>query len=255
MRKKIVAANWKMNLTLNEGAELVNEIFKGLPVLNEDKKVVIAPPYLHIVQTGEQLSGMIDVCLGAQNCHSENSGAYTGEVSAGMLKSAGVEYVILGHSERREYSNESDAIVAKKVNQALANDMQVIFCCGEPLEVRDADTQNNYVESQVKAGLFHLSEEQLKNVAIAYEPIWAIGTGRVASAQQAQDMHAHIRGVIRAQYGDDAATEMSILYGGSCKPSNAAELFSCDDVDGGLIGGASLKAPEFLGIVEAMAAL
>lgn len=255
MRKKIVAANWKMNLTLNEGAELVNEIFKGLPVLNEDKKVVIAPPYLHIVQTGEQLSGMIDVCLGAQNCHSENSGAYTGEVSAGMLKSAGVEYVILGHSERREYCNESDAIVAKKVNQALANDMQVIFCCGEPLEVRDADTQNNYVESQVKAGLFHLSEEQLKNVAIAYEPIWAIGTGRVASAQQAQDMHAHIRGVIRAQYGDDAATEMSILYGGSCKPSNAAELFSCDDVDGGLIGGASLKAPEFLGIIEAMAAL
>lgn len=255
MRKKIVAANWKMNLTLNEGAELVNEIFKGLPVLNEEKKVVIAPPYLHIVQTGEQLAGMIDVCLGAQNCHSETSGAYTGEVSAAMLKSAGVEYVILGHSERREYFKESDATVAKKVNQALVNEMQVIFCCGEPLEVRDAGTQNDYVESQVKAGLFHLSDEQLKNVVIAYEPIWAIGTGRVASTEQAQDMHAHIRGVIRAQYGDEAAGDMSILYGGSCKPTNAAELFSCADVDGGLIGGASLKAAEFLGIIEAMAAL
>ena len=255
MRKKIVAANWKMNLTLNEGAELVNEIFKGLPVLNEDKKVVIAPPYLHIVQTGEQLAGMIDVSLGAQNCHSESAGAYTGEVSAGMLNSAGVEYVIIGHSERREYFKETDAIIAKKVNQVLGNDMKVIFCCGEPLEIRDANTQNDYVENQVKAGLFHLSPEQLTKVVIAYEPIWAIGTGRVATTEQAQDMHAHIRAVIRAQYGEESATEISILYGGSCKPSNAEELFSCQDVDGGLIGGAALKAADFLGIIEAMAAL
>jgi len=253
MRKKIVAGNWKMNLTLVEGAELVNDIFKGLPVLSEDKKVVIAPPYLHITQTGEQLIGMIDVHLGAQNCHCETMGAYTGEVSAAMLKSAGVEYVIIGHSERREYFNETDAIVAKKVNQALSNGLQVIFCCGEPLAIRDAKTQNMYVAKQIKEGLFHLSEDQFKNITIAYEPIWAIGTGRTASTEQAQEMHEHIRSIITAKYGEGTAEETSILYGGSCKPSNAAELFACPDVDGGLIGGASLKAGEFLGIIEAMA--
>jgi len=253
MRKKIVAANWKMNLTLNEGAELVNEIFKGMPVLNEDKEVVIAPPYLHLSQTASQLAGMIDVHLGAQNCHSEASGAYTGEISAAMLKSVEVAYVIIGHSERREYFKEDDALLAKKVNQALANELKVIFCCGEPLDIRDANTQNTYVEKQIKAGLFHLSGELLKNIVIAYEPIWAIGTGRTATSAQAQDMHKHIRQVISAQYSADAAKNISILYGGSCKPSNAAELFACPDVDGGLIGGASLKANEFLGIIEAMA--
>lgn len=253
MRKKIVAANWKMNLDLTEGAELVNEIFKGLPPLHGSNKVVIAPPYLHITQTASQLTGVIDVHLGAQNCHSEASGAYTGEISAAMLKSAEVEYVIIGHSERREYFKEDDTMLVKKVNQALINELQVIFCCGEPLEIRDASTQDAYVENQVKAGLFHLSEEQLKNVVIAYEPIWAIGTGRTATSAQAQEMHANIRGVIRAQYGNEAAENMSILYGGSCKPSNAAELFACPDVDGGLIGGASLKASEFLGIINAMA--
>ena len=252
MRKQIVAANWKMNLDLTQGAELVNEIFNGLPVLSEGKQVVIAPPYLHLTQTAAQLTGMIDVHLGAQNCHSEASGAYTGEISAAMLKSAEVEYVIIGHSERREYFKEDDAMLAKKVNQALINELQVIFCCGEPLAIRDANTQNAYVEKQIKAGLFHLSGEQLKNIVIAYEPIWAIGTGRTASSAQAQDMHAHIRSVILAQYGEDAANNMSVLYGGSCKPSNAAELFACPDVDGGLIGGASLKASEFLGIINAM---
>ena len=252
MRKKIIAANWKMNLDLNEGAALVNDIFKGLPVLNELMQVVIAPPFLHIRQTGEQLTGMIDVHLGAQNCHSESSGAYTGEISAGMLKSADVEYVILGHSERREYFKEDDALISKKINQALNNELKVIFCCGEPLEIRDAGTQNNYVENQVKAGLFHLGEEHFKNITIAYEPIWAIGTGRTATSAQAQEMHAHIRSVIESQYGADTAGNLSILYGGSCKPSNAAELFACPDVDGGLIGGASLKASEFLGIINAM---
>ena len=253
MRKKIVAANWKMNLDLNDGAELVNEIFKGMPVLNESKMVVIAPPYLHLTHTAAQLAGMIDVHLGAQNCHHEASGAYTGEVSAAMLKSAEVEYVIIGHSERREYFKEDSAMLAKKVNQALSNDLKVIFCCGEPLEIRDAETQNAYVEQQIKEGIFHLSESQLNNIVIAYEPIWAIGTGRTATSEQAQDMHAHIRNVIAAKYEKEVANDMSILYGGSCKPSNAAELFSCADVDGGLIGGASLKASEFLGIVEAMA--
>ena len=161
MRKKIVAANWKMNLDLTEGAELVNDIFKGMPVLNESKMVVIAPPYLHLTQTSAQLTGIIDVHLGAQNCHHEASGAYTGEISAAMLKSAEVEYVIIGHSERREYFKEDNAMLAKKVNQALSNDLKVIFCCGEPLEIRDADTQNAYVETQIKEGVFHLSESQL----------------------------------------------------------------------------------------------
>ena len=253
MRKQIVAANWKMNLTLDEGAELVNEIFKGLPVLSEEKQVVIAPPYLHITQTAAQLTGIIDVHLGAQNCHHEASGAYTGEVSAAMLKSTEVEYVIIGHSERREYFKEDNAMIAKKVNQALINGLKVIFCCGEPLEIRDAGTQNTYVEKQIREGIFHLSEIQLNEVVIAYEPIWAIGTGRTATSAQAQDMHAHIRSVVAAKYDHDVADNMTILYGGSCKPSNAAELFACPDVDGGLIGGASLKASEFLGIVEAMA--
>ena len=255
MRKKIVAGNWKMNLDLNEGAELVNEIFKGLPVLSENKQVIIAPPYLHLTQTAAQLTGMIDVQLGAQNCHSETSGAYTGEVSASMLKSAEVAFVIVGHSERREYFKEDSATLAKKVNQVLSNDMKVIFCCGEPLEIRDAGTQNAYVQKQINDGIFHLGETQLKNVVIAYDPIWAIGTGRTATSAQAQDMHAHIRSVIAAKYEKDAAENMTILYGGSCKPSNAAELFACPDVDGGLIGGASLKASDFLGIIEAMADL
>ncbi len=252
MRNKIVAGNWKMNLDLNEGAQLVNDIFNGLPVLAGNTKVVIAPPYVHLTQTASQLTGMLDVHLGAQNCHHEASGAYTGEVSAAMLKSAEVEYVIIGHSERREYFKEDGAMLAKKVNQALSNEMKVIFCCGEPMEIRDANSQNAYVENQIKAGVFHLSEDQLKNVVIAYEPVWAIGTGRTATSAQAQDMHAYIRGVISAQYGAEASKNISILYGGSCKPSNAAELFACPDVDGGLIGGAALKANEFLGIIEAM---
>jgi len=253
MRTKIVAANWKMNLDLAEGAELVNQIIKCMPVLTEHKKVVIAPPFVHLMKTAEQLSGMNNIHLGAQNCYSEASGAYTGEISAAMLKSAKVEYVIIGHSERRKYFKEDDAILAKKVNQALNNELKVIFCCGEPLAIRDAGTQNAYVKKQIKAGLFHLSAAQMADIVLAYEPLWAIGTGRTASSAQAQDLHVHIRKVISAQYGDDLAKETTILYGGSCKPSNASELFACPDVDGGLIGGAALKAKEFLGIIDAMA--
>lgn len=252
MRKKIVAANWKMNLNLEEGKKLVDGIIAGLPTLNEQKQVVIAPPFVHLAQTADQLQGKSYINLGAQNCYSEAAGAYTGEISAGMLKSVGVSNVIIGHSERREYFKEDNAMLAKKIEQCLNNGLQVIFCCGEPLEIRDADTQNAYVEKQIKESLFQLNTTQLKQIVIAYEPIWAIGTGRTASAQQAQDMHAHIRGVIAAQYGKEAADDMSILYGGSCKPSNAGELFACADVDGGLIGGASLKADEFLGIIDAM---
>ena len=252
MRKKIVAANWKMNLTLIEGSDLVNDILTGLPALDANHLVIIAPPFLHITQTAALLEGIGYIHTGAQNCYSEASGAYTGEVSAAMLRSADVQYVIIGHSERREYFKETDAMLAKKTDQALANNLKVIFCCGEPLEIRDAGTENMYVEEQIKAGIFHLDAAQMKHITIAYEPIWAIGTGRTASSAQAQDMHAHIRNVVAARYGQDVADSTSILYGGSCKPSNAAELFACPDVDGGLIGGASLKAVDFLGIVEPM---
>lgn len=252
MRKKIVAANWKMNLNLEEGKHLTEGITAGLPQLSETKQVVIAPSFVHLTSVAEIITEKNHVSLGAQNCSSEASGAYTGEVSAAMLKSAGVSYVILGHSERREYFKEDHAMLIKKINLALDNKLDIIWCCGESLEIRDANNQNEYVERQIRAELFHLSAEQLKNIVIAYEPIWAIGTGRTASSQQAQDMHAHIRSVIAGEYGQEAANNMSILYGGSCKPSNAAELFACPDVDGGLIGGASLKAEEFLGIVNAM---
>lgn len=252
MRNKIVAGNWKMNLGLSEGAQLVSGVLEGLPQLKENCKVIFAPPYLHLAQTVSQIQNADNVSVAAQNCHHEASGAYTGEISAVMLKSAEVPYVIIGHSERREYNHETDQLLAKKVDAALAAGLKVIFCCGEPLEVRDANTQNDYVGSQIQAGLFHLSTEQLAQIAIAYEPIWAIGTGRTASSQQAQDMHAHIRSILAGKYGQEAANNTSILYGGSCKPSNAEELFACPDVDGGLIGGASLKAEDFLGIITAM---
>lgn len=252
MRKKIVAGNWKMNLDINAGKVLTNDILNGLPQLSEDKQVVICPPYIHLQQTAAQTADATYVHTGAQNCHTDASGAYTGEVSAEMVKSTGATHVILGHSERRQYFGESNDMLARKTNIALEHNLQVIFCCGEPLDIRDAGTQNNFVEEQIKEGIFHLSAEQFANVVIAYEPIWAIGTGRTASAEQAQDMHAHIRAVVAEKYGNDLAAETSILYGGSCKPGNAAELFACEDVDGGLIGGASLKATDFHGIIEAM---
>ncbi len=252
MRKKIVAGNWKMNLAVNEGEKLVKSILDRLPKLKENRQVVIAPPFTHLIQTYYQTESIAYLNLGAQNCYSEASGAYTGEVSAAMLSSVGVNYVILGHSERREYFNETNAMLTKKVNRALENNLEVIFCCGEPLEIRTNDTQNEYVSKQIQEGIFQLTAEQFKSISIAYEPIWAIGTGRTATTEQAQLMHAHIRSVIADKYGVDTANKVSILYGGSCKPNNAAELFACADVDGGLIGGAALKADEFLAIINAM---
>jgi triosephosphate isomerase len=252
MRKKIVAGNWKMNLTMQEGAALVQGVIDGLPVLSDNKLVVIASPFVHIAQTAKQLESKEYIYAGAQNCYQEVAGAYTGEISAGMLKSAGVAYVILGHSERRQYFGETSVQLAARVHQVLNNGMKVIFCCGESLEIRDAGTENAWVETQLREGLFHLPASQMENVVIAYEPIWAIGTGRTASTEQAQQMHAHIRAVMTDVYGADIAATVPILYGGSCKPSNAAELFACADVDGGLIGGAALKAEEFLGIIQAM---
>ena len=252
MRKKIVAGNWKMNLDINEGKELINGILNGLPAVSADKLVVICPPHIHLQQAAELTKNTNHVHVGAQNCYTEESGAYTGETSAQMVKSTGAEYVILGHSERREYFNETNEMLAKKTDTALANGLHVIFCCGEPLEVRDADTQNSYVEKQIVEGVFHLDAAQFANITIAYEPIWAIGTGRTASSEQAQHMHAHIRSVLATKYGQEVADNTSILYGGSCKPSNAEELFACPDVDGGLIGGAALKAADFHGIIAAM---
>lgn len=252
MRKKIVAANWKMNLTLSEGKDLTDNILQGLNGLTEQNQVVLATPFVHLTQTAAQLEDYDHIHLGAQNCYTESSGAYTGEVSAPMLQSAGVKYVIIGHSERREIFKEDNAMLARKTDAALSHGLQVIFCCGEPLDIRDGNTQNTYVETQIKEGIFHLDAAALQNVVIAYEPIWAIGTGRTASSAQAQEMHAHIRNVLATKYGRQAADNTSILYGGSCKPSNADELFACPDVDGGLIGGAALKADDFLYIIDSM---
>ncbi len=252
MRKKIVAGNWKMNLTLGEGNALITAVLDKLPSLSEENQVVFATPFLHLSQAVAQTQYSAFVSVAAQTCHQEKSGAYTGEISAPMLKDAGVRYAIIGHSERRAYNNEDNALLAAKTNAALAENLNVIFCCGESLDIRDAGTQNDFVGQQLKESLFHLDAAAMSNIVIAYEPIWAIGTGRTASSVQAQDMHQHIRQVLAAQYGAEVANKTSILYGGSCKASNAAELFAGADVDGGLIGGASLIADDFLGIIKAM---
>lgn len=252
-RKKIVAGNWKMNQNLFEGKQLVTDILKRTAALDipENVEVVIAPPFTQLELAATQLKEVPGHFLAAQNCHQEASGAYTGEISAGMLKSVDVTYVILGHSERRQYFGEDEALLSKKTDAALGAGLKVIFCVGEPLEIRDAGTQNELVRRQIEGGLFHLDAGRFSNIVIAYEPVWAIGTGRTATAEQAQDMHAYIRSLLAAQYGTDLAEATSILYGGSAKPSNAPELFACPDVDGGLIGGASLNADDFEGIIKA----
>ena len=254
MRKKIIAGNWKMNLNLKDGLNLIEELTDALSDGTGGPLVIIAPPFTHLAPLYAYVEELDDIHIAAQTCHHLKSGAYTGEVSADMVKSTGAVCVILGHSERREYNGETDELLAKKVDAALDAGLNIIFCCGESLEVRDAEGQNDFVAAQLTNGLFHIPEEAMKKVCIAYEPIWAIGTGRTASAQQAQDMHAHIRQHIAARYGQAVADDTSILYGGSCKPSNAAELFAEKDVDGGLIGGAALKAEDFLGLIFAMEA-
>ncbi|WMN07671.1 triose-phosphate isomerase [Marivirga arenosa] len=251
MRQKIVAGNWKMNKTLSEAQSLTSEIANMVEdEAPSDVKVIIAPPFPFIYAVQNLIPEMGKIVLAGQNCHQEDSGAFTGEVSAPMLKSLGAQYVILGHSERREQFSETDEELAQKTNNALKNDLKVIFCCGEPLDIREADTQNDYVTKQLTNSLFHLSEEQFKNIVIAYEPIWAIGTGKTASSEQAQNMHRTIRDHIASKFGQALADETSILYGGSCKPDNAQELFSQADVDGGLIGGASLKSRDFTDIIK-----
>jgi len=251
MRKKIVAGNWKCNTNLQEGVELakaVNELVvsKG----DKDVVVVLGTPFTHLTKVVESVDAS-RVGVSAQNCAAEAKGAFTGEVSAEMVKSTGATYVILGHSERREYYNETSEILNKKVALTLENGLTPIYCCGEPLEIREAETQNDFVKKQLDETVFQLPVDEFKKLVIAYEPIWAIGTGKTASTEQAQDMLAYIRSLIADKFGKDVAEEISILYGGSCKASNAPELFSQPDIDGGLIGGASLKAEEFLGIINA----
>lgn len=256
MRKKIVAGNWKMNLSLTEGASLVSQVLEGLPELNEQQQVVFCCPFTHLDRISSQVkaSGKPNVHLGAQNCHPLKAGAYTGEIAIPMLTELGVDTVIIGHSERRQYFNETPEFLKQKVDALVGAGLHVLFCCGEPLQIREENGQNNYVAAQLEQSLFHLSEDQMRaSVTIAYEPIWAIGTGVTASTAQAQEMHAHIRSLLAARYGANLAEETSILYGGSCNASNAAELFACPDVDGGLIGGAALKAETFLPIIAAMA--
>jgi triosephosphate isomerase len=250
MRKNIVAGNWKMNKDLDSGLKLTSEIVNMVQdEITGDVQVVIAPPFIHLSQVGKLIGSSGKIALGAQNCNDHEKGAYTGEVSVDMLKSVGVGYVIIGHSERREYFKESDEMLATKLDLILSRGLTPIFCCGESLEIRESGNYVDFVSAQLKASLFHLPEEDFKKIVIAYEPIWAIGTGKTASSEQAQEMHAALRAFIRETYGD-VADEISILYGGSAKPSNAKELFACPDVDGGLIGGASLASRDFVDIVR-----
>lgn len=247
-RKQIVAGNWKMNKDYEAGRDLTKAIVNSLKP--SETLVILGPPYIHLMNVNRIIKDVSNMELAAQNCHEAVSGAYTGEISAGMLKSCDVGYVILGHSERRAYFDETDEKIAKKADVVLENDMQPIYCCGEPLEVREKGEQNELVGNQIEQALFHLSAEDFAKVVIAYEPVWAIGTGKTASPEQAQEMHAYIRSLIEKQYNAKVAEGVSILYGGSVKPDNAKDIFSKEDVDGGLIGGASLKAEDFIAIVN-----
>jgi len=248
MRKQIVAGNWKMNNDLAQTESLITDLKKSNKTSNTE--VMIAPTFTNLYRAFDALRTS-DIEVIAQNMHFAENGAYTGEISASMLKSVGITTVILGHSERRAYFNETDEMLAKKVDAALGNNMHIIFCFGEELADRKSGNHEQVVESQIKKALFHLEPNAFKNIVLAYEPVWAIGTGETASPEQAQDMHAFIRKTLSNKYGNDVANSVSILYGGSVKPNNAQEIFSKPDVDGGLIGGAALKASDFFDIVNA----
>ena len=250
MRKKIVAGNWKMNLNLQDGVALAKEINEALVADKPNCEVIICTPFIHLASVAQVLDQNV-VALGAENCADKIKGAYTGEVSAEMVKSTGAQYVILGHSERRQYYHETAEILKEKVDLALANGLKILFCCGETLEERQAEKQNEVVKAELEGSVFHLDAEAWKNIVIAYEPIWAIGTGMTATSDQAEEMLAYIRSIVAEKYGQEAAEDTSILYGGSCKASNAPELFSKPNIDGGLIGGASLKCADFKGIIDA----
>lgn len=252
MRKQIAAANWKMNLTYQQGEQLLNEVLKADISLATHQQVIFAVPFPYLIMANSEVAGEKGYAIAAQNCNEKPSGAYTGEVSAEMLQSIGIGYCVIGHSERREYYLETNKMLADKVNSCLQNNIVPVFCCGEALSIRERNGQNEFVQQQLEESLFHLPEEKIKQVIIAYEPIWAIGTGKTATTGQAQEMHRHLRSVLAGKYGAAVADQISILYGGSVKAGNAAELFACPDVDGGLVGGASLVAQDFIQIIKAL---
>lgn len=248
MRKKIVAGNWKMNKSFPEGMQLIDDIVNAAA---KDASVIkiIAPPFIHLSEAARKLANRKDFGLAAQNCHHLANGAYTGEIAAEMIASTGASYVIIGHSERRQYFKESNELLAQKVNAAMAAHLIPIFCIGESLEERNSNRYREVVENQLKESVFHLPASEFAKVILAYEPVWAIGTGVTATSAQAQEMHEYIRSEINKKYGQDISANTVVLYGGSCNPQNAKELFACKDVDGGLIGGASLKAADFSAII------
>ncbi|MFO8067272.1 MAG: triose-phosphate isomerase [Bacteroidales bacterium] len=255
MRKNIVAGNWKMNTTIKEGKELASSICdmitsKPLHTMNASPEVLLFPPFVHISEIVKIAKKTKGVFVGAQNCYSAESGAYTGEVSAAMIKSVGATHVLVGHSERRQYFNEDHQMLAAKVSQALDNDLIPVYCCGELLPERQANKQFEIVKEQIVKSLFWMDESDFKKIIIAYEPVWAIGTGETATPQQAQEMHDYIRGIVSEKYGTEVADNMTILYGGSCNAKNANDLFKQEDVDGGLVGGASLKSADFFKIIN-----
>ncbi|RPH33709.1 MAG: triose-phosphate isomerase [Bacteroidales bacterium] len=249
MRKQIVAGNWKMNTNINEGVELAKMIIEKVSSANKDVELILIPPFTHISDVAKQTKGTT-LKVGAQNCAEWAKGAYTGEVSASMISSIGATHVIIGHSERREFFKEDNHLLFRKINEVLNNGLIPIYCCGEKLEQRESNQYFEVVEQQIAESLFELNKVQMQQVVIAYEPVWAIGTGRNATAEQAQEMHEFIRKTIASKFGKEIADGISILYGGSCKPSNAAEIFAKPDVDGGLIGGASLVADDFIAIAQ-----
>lgn len=252
MRKQIAAANWKMNCTFQQGEKLLDDILNAKIKLADNQLTIFAVPYPYLLMTRSEVEEEKNYHVAAQNCHHKKAGAYTGEVSVEMLHSMNINYCVVGHSERREYNQETNAMLADKVNLCLESFITPIFCCGEPLAIREAGTQNDFVATQLKESLFHLTASAIKTIVIAYEPIWAIGTGKTATTEQAQEIHQYLRSVLAAQYGDAVANEIPILYGGSVKANNAKELFSCPDVDGGLVGGASLVAADFIEIIKAL---
>ncbi len=252
MRQKIVAGNWKMNLDYNEGLSIFSEVIN---MVNDEvmgkQTAVVCCPYTYLHSLAALVKGHSKISVGAQNCHQEEAGAFTGEISAKMIRSVGAQYVILGHSERRQYFGETNQLLAKKTDVVLSNSLKPIFCIGETLEERESDRYFALIKTQLKEGVFHLSAEQFAQVTIAYEPVWAIGTGKTATAEQAQEIHAFIRNEIADQYNQEIADGTTILYGGSCNTKNAHELFAQPDIDGGLIGGASLKSRDFVDIIKA----
>ncbi len=253
MRKNIVAGNWKMNMDLGKGIQLFNEIQQLLKEeVKGDQEVIICPPYIHLSSLSQLLDSSNNLSIGAQNCHQADSGAFTGEVSASIIASAGAAYVIIGHSERRLYFSESNSLLAQKLDTVLKNGLTPIFCIGETLEQRNTETYFEVIKEQLTETSFHLQGAEYRKMVLAYEPVWAIGTGLTASPEQAQEIHSFIRNLLADKYDQDLANNMTILYGGSCNPKNASELFAKVDIDGGLIGGASLKARDFVDIIKAL---